>query len=142
MKDVEVLLRGFAMLVDGVNYAPSMTKFLNQFSRKCRAHEAAQNEYLENLFLGFLSGCESLPSDVLINKRTKRFNIALFEAVFTAACAERLDRREVPAGKLSHGEIEQLDADPGFLEAAQKATTQTANVQERLKRARSIVRPL
>lgn len=38
MKDVEILLRGFAMLIDVENYAPSMVKFLNQFSRKCRAH--------------------------------------------------------------------------------------------------------
>src|SRR5216684_4576176 len=37
MKDVEILLRGFAMLIDGDNYAPSMVKFLNQFSRKCRS---------------------------------------------------------------------------------------------------------
>ena len=28
MKDVEILLRGFAMLVDGQNYAPSMVRFL------------------------------------------------------------------------------------------------------------------
>jgi len=36
MKDVEILLRGFAMLIDAENYSPSMVRFLNQFSRKCR----------------------------------------------------------------------------------------------------------
>ena len=39
MKDVEILLRGFALLIDGQNYAPSMVKFLNQFSRMCRGLE-------------------------------------------------------------------------------------------------------
>ena len=32
MKDVEVLLRGFALLIDGARYSPSMVKFLNTFS--------------------------------------------------------------------------------------------------------------
>ncbi|MGE5297365.1 MAG: DUF262 domain-containing protein, partial [Solirubrobacterales bacterium] len=46
MKDVEILLRGFAMLIDGENYAPSMVKFLNQFSRKCRSHDVKKNQFL------------------------------------------------------------------------------------------------
>ena len=33
MKDVEILLRGFAMLIDVNNYAPSMVRFLNQFAQ-------------------------------------------------------------------------------------------------------------
>lgn len=46
MKDVEIMLRGFAMLINGVNYAPSMLKFLNQFSRKCRTQKEEQIHYL------------------------------------------------------------------------------------------------
>ncbi|EED2831859.1 DUF262 domain-containing protein, partial [Salmonella enterica subsp. enterica] len=34
VKDVEIILRGFAMLIDFDNYIPSMVKFLNQFSKK------------------------------------------------------------------------------------------------------------
>ena len=33
MKDVEIMLRGFAMLIDGDKYKPSMMKFLNGFAR-------------------------------------------------------------------------------------------------------------
>ena len=142
MKDVEVLLRGFAMLVEGDNYAPSMTKFLNQFSKQCKTHSGDQNEYLEKLFFGFLEGCQSLPPDIMVSKRTKRFNIALFEAVFTGACRERFLNREVPTGVLVEGDVRALDNDPEFLEAAQKATTQTANVQKRLSRARQLIQPL
>jgi uncharacterized protein with ParB-like and HNH nuclease domain len=50
MKDIEILLRGFAMLVDGQNYTPSMVKFLNQFSKKCEVHSKEQNTYLSDLF--------------------------------------------------------------------------------------------
>ena len=39
LKDIEVLLRGFAMLVDEPTYAPSMLRFLNRFSKKCKTHD-------------------------------------------------------------------------------------------------------
>lgn len=38
MKDIEILLRGFAMLMNGDEYSPSMVKFLNQFSKKCETN--------------------------------------------------------------------------------------------------------
>jgi uncharacterized protein with ParB-like and HNH nuclease domain len=37
MKDIEILLRGFAMLIDGKSYSPSMVRFLNRFSRSCES---------------------------------------------------------------------------------------------------------
>jgi uncharacterized protein with ParB-like and HNH nuclease domain len=85
MKDIEILLRGFAMLIDGKEYAPSMVRFLNRFSKKCENHEDKQNEYLQSLFLSFLTACDNLPENTFINQKNKRFNIALFEATFTAA---------------------------------------------------------
>ncbi|MEP6718547.1 MAG: hypothetical protein ABJB21_05360 [bacterium] len=72
------------MLVDGQSYKPSLKKFLNQFSRKCHSHSDEQNEYLEKLFASFLDACKDLPDDTFINKKNRRFNIALLEAVFTA----------------------------------------------------------
>jgi hypothetical protein len=54
MKDVEILLRGFAMLIDGENYAPSMVKFLNQFSRKCRTQTTEKIQVLSDLLDSFL----------------------------------------------------------------------------------------
>ena len=57
MKDIEILLRGFAMLVDGANYKPSMVRFLNRFSTKCRKQDAEENAYLEILFMSFLGAC-------------------------------------------------------------------------------------
>ena len=40
MKDIEVLLRGLAMLITGDSYSPSLVRFLNQFSKKCENHNA------------------------------------------------------------------------------------------------------
>jgi len=36
MKDIEIILRGFAMLIDGENYKPTMTQFLNKFSENAK----------------------------------------------------------------------------------------------------------
>ncbi len=60
MKDIEILLRGFAMLVDGNDYSPSMVKFLNKFSKKCAGNAATYNGQLKSLFLSFLKGTSDL----------------------------------------------------------------------------------
>lgn len=142
MKDVEILMRGFAMLIRGHQYAPSMTKFLNQFAKQCQRLDEETNHYLEGLFSSFLAAAEGLPDDAFLSKRTKRFNLALYEAVFTATCSEAFKVRRAIAGALNAEEIAALDSDEEFLEASQKATTQKANVETRLERARSIITAL
>jgi uncharacterized protein with ParB-like and HNH nuclease domain len=142
MKDIEILLRGFAMLIDGANYAPSMVKFLNQFSRKCKGHDDAQNEYLRNLFVSFLYACADLPEDAFLNKRNKRFNIALYEAVFTATNQNAFNERREIAGNLSAEQVATLESDPEFTKASLEGTTRTTNVETRLRRAREIIAAL
>src|SRR5450755_3393145 len=125
MKDIEILLRGFAMLIDGANYAPSMVKFLNQFSRKCKGHDDAQNEYLRNLFVSFLHACADLPDDAFLNKRNKRFNIALYEAVFTATNLNAFKERREIRGDVNPEQVATLELDPEFTKASLEGTTRT-----------------
>src|SRR6266702_237670 len=135
MKDVEVLLRGFALLLDGENYAPSMVKFLNQFSRKCKQQTAAQNIYLELLFDSFLQACGGLPADVFI--RNSRFNVALYESVFAAACGQAFsEKRTAVQNVLQADKVKALEQDPQFIGAMLEGTTQTKNVKLRLNRGR------
>jgi uncharacterized protein with ParB-like and HNH nuclease domain len=130
-KDIEIILRGFAMLIDGRDYAPSMVRFLNRFSLKAKAHTDDQNTYLGNLFTSFLSACKSLPDDAYLNKKNRRFNIALYEAVFTAACREAFRERRDVIGELRPEELSELESDAQFTAAAIAATTQTAPVPKR-----------
>lgn len=139
MKDIEILLRGFAMLIGGDEYRPSMAKFLNQFSKKCETNDHDQNERLRSLFRSFLNATCDLRSGIFINPSNNRFNIALFEAVFTATCQPAYRDGGPVDQALSAENIEKLRADAEFNAATQKATTQTENVKKRLKISSSIL---
>jgi len=139
MKDIEILLRSFAMLIEGDSYAPSMVRFLNQFSQKSRTNGDAHNNYLEELFKGFLKSAGSLPADIFYSKRTGRFNFALFEAVFAAACARPFRDRTTDIPALAGESIRGLDTDQEFSRASLEGTTQTNNVKTRLMRAKTLI---
>lgn len=142
LKDVEVLLRIFAMLVDRERYSPSMVKFLNQFSRKCQSHNEEQNAYLAALFDSFLVACSELPDNAFLSRKSGRFSIALIESVFTATTKTAFAERRCLEGKISIDEIERLAADDVFLEAATKASTQSSNVESRLNRGEHFITAL
>jgi len=142
MKDVEILLRGFVMLIDIKSYAPSMVKFLNQFSSKARAQTETQNNYLLALFTSFLEACSDLPDNVFLNKKNKRFNIALYEVTFAAVCKDAfLENREL-MGKINAEQVAQLETDSDFLDTMLEGTTQTKNVNARYNRATNILSAL
>ena len=139
MKDIEILLRGFAMLVEGRYYAPSMVKFLNRFSNICKANGSEKNQYYQRLFESFLESCSGLPSDAFINKRNNRFNIALYEAVFAVSCKRAFTEHRPVEGLLRAERVRALEEDEEFSSAALVGTTSTANVEKRLGRAEAIV---
>lgn len=139
MKDIEILLRSFAMLIDGVEYKPSMIKFLNQFSKKCKNHSEEQNFYLESLFESFILACENLSSEVFKTKSTNRFNIAIFEAVFYAASKKAFENRQKIQGKISSESVLALASDNEFVRASLEGTTRAKNIKTRLERAEAII---
>ena len=72
-------------------------------------------------------------------RKDRRFNIALIEAVFTAACKPAFEERRVLEGKLDPKGISALETDPDFLSAAARGTTQTTNVDTRLTRGSELI---
>jgi uncharacterized protein with ParB-like and HNH nuclease domain len=137
MKDIEILLRGFAMLIEREEYQSSMVKFLNRFSKNCKKLENDQIDYLEKLFHSFLETCSNLPEKAFY--RTKKFNISIFEAVFVARCIDYFEKRQLAEGKLDPEKLEELKSDPDFVEAIQSRTTSKENVNIRLQRAVNIL---
>lgn len=142
MKDIEVMLRGLAMLIDGEKYAPSLVRFLNQFSRKCESHTDEQNKILEDILLSFIEASSDLPGNMFINPKSNRFNLALFEATFAATCRAALAERRKLHGKISVAEVTSLSIDTEFTNAAIEGTTRTSNVSLRLKRANTLLTAL
>ncbi|MDI3409934.1 DUF262 domain-containing protein [Bacillus sonorensis] len=69
MRDIEILLRGFATLLYGDQYKPSMVKFLNNFSRDARDFDESKVKYLENLFESFLQSTRNLEADCFSTKK-------------------------------------------------------------------------
>jgi len=138
MKDIEIILRGFAMLIDGGEYKPSMSKFLNGFSKRCKTQTHEQITYLEGLFDSFLQACDVLPDRAFFSKQGK-FNISLFDAVFAVVCGGPFARRALIQERINPAKLTSLQDDGEFSKASQSDTASKANVSTRLRRAREIL---
>ena len=138
MKDVEILLRGFAMLINGESYRPSMVKFLNRFSQDAKAFDSDYLGRLQQLLQSFLDSCRDLPSDAF-HSTPGRFSPMIFEAVFVALCAGPYVAKQTINGKVNASSLTALKQDPHFREATLRATTQSASVQTRLSLAKKLI---
>lgn len=137
MKDVEILLRGFAMLIKGGSYSPSMAKFLNGFSLDAKAFDENKIRQLEDLLTSFMDSCDSLEVEAL--QISGRFSPMLFEAVFVASCTDAYSQNRRVRGKVNRKSVRTLRYDSAFLAATQSQTTATAQVRTRLSRARELL---
>ncbi len=135
MKDVEILLRGFAMLIKGGSYRPSMLKFLNSFSNEAKSYDATKVDGLERLFDSFLDKNREFPEDIL--RISGRFSPMLFEAAFVASCTDRIDQSD--ARTINVDQMHTLKENAVFKEATRLKTTDKSSVDTRLKLARSIL---
>jgi uncharacterized protein with ParB-like and HNH nuclease domain len=137
MKDIESILRGFALLM--YEYRASMTRFLNESSRKLKQLSKEDVEYFEDLFLSFLKACEPLPAKPF-HGNTGAFTISIYDAVFAAACTKAAKAKKVLMRPLDPDKLAALKKDVKFVEASQSRTAGTGNVRTRLERARAILR--
>lgn len=138
MKDVEILLRGFAMLIDGESYKPSMTKFLNRFSFKAKSFPEENILFLEKLFMVFLER-SSTSDDRLFHSKTGRFNISVFESIFVASCCESFAQKKIDINAIDFGKVELLKNDVQFIDATQSDTASEKNVKFRISRAKEML---
>ncbi|MEK7718553.1 MAG: DUF262 domain-containing protein [Bacteroidota bacterium] len=138
MKDIEILLRGFAMLIDGELYKPSMTKFLNKFSLKAKSFPEENILYIEKLFIKFLEK-SSTANDRLFHSKTGRFNISVFEAIFVASCSESFLKKAIDVKDIDFEKVELLKNDNAFINATQAETASEKNVKFRIARAKEML---
>lgn len=137
-KDVEILLRIFAMLWYSDEYKPSMTRFLNFASRRFKSVNSSDIEYCEQLFRSFLDACVNLESQDFLSKNG-RFNISTLEAVFVALAQEPFGTRSLINEQVSSKKLEILRQDQDFVNATHFSTAHSVNVGLRRNRALAIL---
>jgi len=138
MKDIEILLRGFAMLVAGQDYRPSMLRFLNRFSRQYRAQTAEQVNYHKQLFESFLESCRNLPDNAFYGQRP-RFNISVFESVFRAICHNAFREHTLAMPQIEPEKLHELKRNQDFINSTVQNIASAANVRTRLELAEQIL---
>ncbi|GHN03194.1 hypothetical protein WSM22_46830 [Cytophagales bacterium WSM2-2] len=138
MGDIEILLRGFAMLIESENYKPSMTKFLNNFSKNARSMKADSIEYLENLFNEFCKISIRFGEEAFISKSNK-VNISIFESIFCAMCKTASEEKSLDIKIPETPKVFALKENPEFTKAIQRDTASKKNVDLRLELANRVL---
>lgn len=133
-RDVEVLLRSFALLYNEKDYTGSMVQFLNRFSKEAQKFTEAETEKCKNVFNDFLSICEAINPKEFLTK-TGSFNVSLFDSVFVAV-TERILSGGIDSAKISAEAFEALKNDEGFKTAITHSTSHVDSVKSRLKLTR------
>lgn len=135
MKDIEILLRGFAMLMRGDEYKPSMTRFLNKFSYEAKSFPKDNIEYLQKLFYKFV---ENLPVDdkKIFYSTTGRFNISVYESIFVASCSNAFQEKNFDVNAVNVEHVLKLNDDEEFIAATQSGTASEKNVKLRTNKAK------
>lgn len=138
MKDVEILLRGFAMLTNHSNYKPSLTKFLNEFSSKARNYSESDIQYFENLFKAFAATAVDLDNKLFFTK-AGRFNIAIYESIFVALTEDAYKAKDLSIKATDIRNIQLLKDDKDFIAASQSSTASSTNVILRIEKAKQLL---
>ena len=140
MKDIEILLRAFAMMMSGRDYKPSMVRFLNLTSKRAGTLSKEKVQYLGQLFDAFLDSCRLLNEKAFFGAQATRVNISFIDAVFAVQCSEAFSTFSVGLPVINPEKLKALKLDPEFENSAQFGTASSVNVAKRLERATAILR--
>ena len=138
MRDIEVLVRACAVMIQFDQYKSSMGRFLNQFSKLMKDSKPDLSRLTDVLSQFFLA-CAHLP-DGIFGTRSKKVNVSIFEAVMSAICRDAY----LHGGNihpLEAAAIDRLKQDKDFITAASSQSTHKTQVEKRLRIARSILVP-
>jgi len=139
LKDVEILLRSFAIAIKGDVYKSSMAKFLNDFANDARKFTKEYNQYLETFANNLFKCLSELPADSFINKKSGRFNTFLFEGLMYAQFKLHFKKRTFPE-KIDAQLLISLAEDSVFVSNSTQGTTNKDSVENRLRRATAIIK--
>lgn len=133
-KDVEIILRSFALLFNHEQYTGAMIQFLNKFSKEAQRYNDEKINECMDLFLKFLDVVEDIDTKVYLTK-TGSFNVSFFDSVFVAI-AERIQSHPEEEVIISQDAFDKLKGDEDFDTAITHSTSHVQSVRTRLQLAR------
>lgn len=138
-KDVEILLRAFAMLFEYETYSSPMGRFLNTFSKTANGFKPELIDYLDALFVSFLDSCDNL-SETAFSTKQGQFSISLFESIFVATCIGAFRKQELVSAKVVDESITALKENEDFINSNQGSVASKTNVTTRITKAIEMLR--
>jgi hypothetical protein len=143
-KDIEFLLRGFAILLYREQYTEPMSRFLNKYAKKASQYSDSQISYLRELFNSFLSACANLDSKAFCTT-TGKFNVTLFDSVFTAICSpcikhDSLAAKRLVAGRIDKASLANLKKNDEFKVLTQSKTGNKKRIAARIALAEEMIK--
>lgn len=137
-KDVEIILRGFALLVHYNTYKSPMNKFLNGFSRESKHFTKETITYFSDLFLAFLNDCKDLDATAFLTKSGK-FSISVFDSIFVAMCEQAFKSKNLEIAHITNGKINTIKNDIEFIKSTQESVASVSSVTKRISVAKEIL---
>ena len=138
-KDLEIIVRSFAMLFYHEKYQATMNRFLNKFSKMTNRFEKEDVDYLEQVFLKFIESCSDLKEKSFCSASGK-FSISFFESVFVATCENSFKSKQFVEGKITQESLETLKSDVEYINACKESMSSKKNVETRMSRAKEIIK--
>ncbi|MCH5161872.1 MAG: DUF262 domain-containing protein [Clostridiales bacterium] len=137
-KDVEIILRGYALLVHHDKYKSPMNKFLNSFSRESTCFEEETVTYFNRLFIAFLNTCKALNPSAFLTKSGK-FSISVFDSIFVAMCDNAFKNKNLEVATITNDKIEAIKSNSDFIKSTQESVASVASVTTRIRVAKEIL---
>lgn len=139
MFDIEIILRALAFVDSKDKYQPSLSSFINRFSKKAKKFEREKIEYIEKLFKAFLSNMVLLDNKIFFNEKN-RFLVPLFEVIFYATCHEAYTERSLDILPITVQQIKKLKNNQEFNATLQSGSYGSENVKRRLDLAEKMLK--
>lgn len=138
-RDVEIIIRCFALLNNHKKYNGAMIQFLNQFSKEAEKYSADKIEEYKKIFSKVLNILGEIDAETFLTK-TGSFNVSFFESVFVAIAECFLENNDAEIS-VKQEYLEELKKDENFDAAVTHSTSHQKAVSTRLMLARKYLFP-
>lgn len=131
LKDVEILLRSFAMLFAGTQYIQPLSRFINNFAKNMKTAKDETIEYTKTLFNLFLDKIKDFDENIFRTANNK-FRVVLFESVLYTVCKDAVENHNNDLHNIDEAKLLSLSNSKEFTELTVSKSTNTEIIKKRL----------